>query len=76
MKPSALFRIMIAAGLILGLTISGHASLPRLISFQGQLTDEFKEPLPDDVFQMTFRIYADAAGGVPLWEETQNVALG
>ena len=51
------------------------AQPPRLINFQGQLTGEFSETLPDDDYQMTFSIYNLDIGGVALWSETQTVAL-
>jgi hypothetical protein len=46
------------------------ADIPRMISYQGHLTDELGEPLTGD-YSMTFSIYDDAVEGNTLWSETQ-----
>ena len=62
------------------------ADVPQLINYQGYLTDTEGNPLDDAWVNITFRLYGDAAGGEPLWEENQpeiyvqdglfNVVLG
>ena len=50
---------------------TGHrADAPRVISFQGILTDDQGLAL-DTTMAMTFRIYADSTGGTAVWSETQ-----
>lgn len=50
------------------------AAIPRLISYQGVLTDELGASVPDAVHPMTFAIYDSVAGGNQLWFENRNVA--
>jgi hypothetical protein len=45
---------------------------PRLIQFSNSLNDAAGSPLTDRV-AVTFSIYSDQTGGVPLWQETQNI---
>lgn len=46
--------------------------VPRLVKFRGQLADSSGNLLTDTVGVM-FAIYSEQTGGVPLWQETQNV---
>jgi len=48
------------------------ASVPRLVSYSGRLTDAQGKPLPG-IAGVTFAIYKDQEGGAPVWLETQNV---
>jgi hypothetical protein len=45
---------------------------PRLIQFASSLDDASGNRLTDRA-AVTFSIYADQTGGVPLWQETQNI---
>jgi hypothetical protein len=47
-----------------------EAAVPRLIRYQGTLTDANNVPL-EGSYDLKFRIYSAAAGGSPLWTETQ-----
>ncbi|MFI5057412.1 MAG: hypothetical protein ACHQLQ_04440 [Candidatus Acidiferrales bacterium] len=49
-------------------------AVPRLIKFSGMLKDR-KGEAKTGVVAVTFAIYADQEGGIPLWMETQNVQL-
>ncbi len=49
-------------------------TIPRILSYQGKLTDTLGIPVPDTAIQITFRLYTQATGGTPLWSETQTVA--
>jgi hypothetical protein len=62
--------------LLTALAIAAHAaSVPTLIHYQGRFTDTAGEPLADPV-NLEFRIYAEPAGGTPLWTEAHGgVAL-
>src|SRR3954468_5171132 len=44
---------------------------PRLVLVAGPLRLATGSPAPVEI--VTFAIYADETGGVPLWQETQNV---
>ena len=46
--------------------------VPRLVRFRGQLKDASGNWLTNTVGIM-FAIYSEQSGGVPLWQETQNV---
>src|SRR5512136_687914 len=46
--------------------------VPRKINYQGRLLDAAGAPLGGN-HNLTFRIFADAAGGTELWSETQAV---
>ena len=52
--------------------VSASGVLPTLVNFSGQLTDVDGKPLTGMV-GVTFYLYAESQGGVPLWLETQNV---
>jgi hypothetical protein len=52
---------------ILGITTM--ADVPRMIQYQGRLTDDTGNPM-DTTVEMTFRIYQDSSGGLILWTET------
>jgi len=47
--------------------------IPRMLSYQGKLTDTFGIPVPDTTYQVTFRLYTGPSGGTPFWTETQTV---
>lgn len=58
-----------------GSPASGSTSqLPRLVRFSGTLKDVNGNPLTG-IIGVTFSLYAEQSGGVPLWLETQNVQL-
>ena len=42
---------------------------PRLIPFQGRLTDQQGRPYTNGQFTLTFSLYSQAVGGTPLWTE-------
>ena len=47
-----------------------------LLQYQGRLTDPGTgDPVPDGTYQMTFRLWNDAAAGTALWTETKDVAV-
>ena len=60
--------------LAIGVTmVSGD--VPNKMSFQGILTDNAGDPLPDGNYTLTFRLYTVLSGGTPAWEETQQVPV-
>ncbi len=61
-------RLAVLVGLLV-LAVPGIAAAPGLINYQGILTDDLGAPVGGH-HDLTFRIYPDAAGGTPLWQET------
>ncbi|MEK6714813.1 MAG: hypothetical protein AABY43_02045 [Candidatus Omnitrophota bacterium] len=53
---------------------SAECAVPRLINYQGKLTDTNGVPLTGS-YAITFRIYDALSGGNMLWEETQQVVI-
>ena len=64
----ALFYISI---ILVFLTIISLAEIPKLINYQGMLTDDMGNPLNGN-YNLTFKIYSQSSGGTALWTETQN----
>ncbi|HDQ99401.1 MAG TPA: hypothetical protein ENN51_03840 [candidate division WOR-3 bacterium] len=46
-------------------------SIPRLVNYQGKLTDDFGEPLTGN-YNFTFAIYSAETGGSSLWSEAHG----
>ena len=57
------------------LTFVTHAQIPNIMSYQGIVTDDSGDPLPDGQYQTIFRFYDAEDGGSLLWEEEQNLIL-
>lgn len=53
--------------------ISPGISVPKLINYQGKLTDGRGSPVPDGEYEVTFSLYTVVEGGTPFWNETQSV---
>jgi len=56
-------------------TAPAVAQIPRLMNYQGVLTDDVGVVVSDGTYSMTFRIYDVPSGGSPLWEETFDVIV-
>lgn len=52
-----------------------YADVPKMINFQGRLTDASGKFVTDGNYSLTFRIYSDSTGGSSKWSETQSVAV-
>ncbi len=50
-------------------------TIPRMLSYQGRLTDTLGNAVPNGVYSLSFRLYATPTGGSPFWTETQNLAV-
>jgi hypothetical protein len=48
-------------------------TIPRMLSYQGKLTDNSGIPVPDSSYSVTFRLFNVPNGGSALWNETQTV---
>ena len=68
--------IMLAVAMLASLPVS--AQIPRLINYQGVLTDDMGVVVSDGSYNMIFRLYDVPSGGTHLWEETiaVNVSKG
>jgi hypothetical protein len=73
MKSLKIF-IFLGVGIVLFLGAQAWADVPKLINFQGRLTDGSGTPVKDSTYSVLFTIYDDSSGGTNLWSETQPVA--
>ncbi|MEO0078611.1 MAG: hypothetical protein ABIK86_06410 [candidate division WOR-3 bacterium] len=48
-------------------------TIPRLMSYQGKLTDTLGNAVRDSNYSVTFRLFTVASGGSAFWNETQTV---
>ncbi|MFO7637827.1 MAG: hypothetical protein R6X14_00760 [bacterium] len=48
-------------------------TIPRMLSYQGRLTDTLGIPVPDGEHSVVFRLYSTASGGSDFWNETRSV---
>jgi hypothetical protein len=65
---------LIALGLLLVLFSYSFAQVPQMINYQGKLTKASGAPL-DTTISMVFSIYADSAGTLLKWTETQGAVV-
>lgn len=70
-------RIFMLIGLLLIIipTLSLQAQIPQTLSYQGVLTDENGNPLPDGQYSMLFALYISSIGGTAIWSETKSLEL-
>ncbi len=71
-------RKMLCAGVAVCLLTSSVtvAQVPRIISYQGMLTDTAGMVLPDSTYRLTFSIDSTSAeSSSPLWSSTMDVSL-
>ena len=67
--------MLLCAALLAVLATGAEAQIPRLISYQGYLTDAGGAPITG-TRNLTFSLYTVASGGTALWTETHaNVAI-
>ncbi|HDS01694.1 MAG TPA: hypothetical protein ENO22_11205 [candidate division Zixibacteria bacterium] len=72
MKKSQ-FILIILFALILAPHIFGQ--VPHIMNYQGRLLTGSGEPVPDDVYDITFSIYNDPVTVDHLWQETLSVEV-
>jgi hypothetical protein len=70
MNKSASLLSLLAV--ILGLTVA-QAAIPRLISYQGVLTDSLGTPRPDSSYAFVFKLYTVSTGGSAIWTESKSI---
>jgi hypothetical protein len=59
---------------VLGMEVA-WGQIPQTISYQGILTDASGTAVPDGNYELTFKLYDAATGGMELWSEEQSVAV-
>ena len=52
-----------------------NAQIPRMLSYQGILSDTVGTPKPNGTYAITFRLYTQAGGGSPIWSETKTLQV-
>ncbi len=57
------------------LSFQMYSQVPKMISYQGVLTDSQNQLVPSGTYSMIFKLYDLKSGGSLLWQETQNVAV-
>jgi hypothetical protein len=65
------FTVVVCLAALVFLTGGGFADIPKLINYQGMLTNEFGDPLTG-FYNLSFYIYDDTTGGNLEWSETQG----
>ncbi len=63
--------IIVSAFFLFLIGATTFSQTPGYMSYQGRLTDTFGAPL-NGSYDMTFRLYSDSIGGVPLFAELQT----
>ncbi|MCX6827883.1 MAG: hypothetical protein NT002_01165 [candidate division Zixibacteria bacterium] len=53
--------------ILIFIELSAFAGVPQIMSYQGRLTDNIGNPLPDNVYSFKFSIYDMSVGGYQLW---------
>jgi len=48
-------------------------SVPRMLSYQGRLTDNVGNAVTDSTYSIVFRLYTVPSGGTAFWNETRSV---
>ena len=77
-QPKARSFLMFAFLATIGLSASAWSAVPQMLHYQGYLQDAQGDAIdcPDAMacngmqYDLTFRIYDEAVGGTPLWEES------
>jgi len=69
------FFISIFVFLLVLLPANSQAQIPRILSYQGILTDSVGTPKSDGSYSFTFGLYESQSGGSPFWTETKNLIV-
>jgi len=67
--------LLAACMFTLTVALPAHAQIPRLISFQGILTDTGGQPVADGSHSVAFALYVNRTTTTPLWREMQSVEV-
>jgi hypothetical protein len=67
---------LVAVVAVLLLVGSALADIPKMVGYQGMVTDNSGNPVADGTYTMRFRIYTAVTGGTLLWDSNnQSVTL-
>ena len=80
MKHRPLYSVLLAIVLMsLSVTVTaqekGTLDVPRIISYQGLLTDPDGTAVPDGNYDITVVLYGDASGKQRIWQDTYTVPV-
>jgi hypothetical protein len=68
-------RILVLAALIALAMQSAWPQIPRMISYQGILTDASGKVVPDGNYVIAFKLYDVSTAGTALWTESQTLGV-
>ena len=66
-------KLILAISVVMMLSMTAFAQIPRMISYQGILSDTTNNPKPDSLYTITFRLYSSESGGAAIWSETKSL---
>lgn len=73
---TAMIRYLLAIGILVAtLSVASIAQIPRLISYQGLLTQPTGLPITDGQYGLVLRLFDAPVGGNLVWEETQQTQV-
>lgn len=53
----------------IGQSSQTNSNIPNIMAYEGYITDDNGQPIPDGSYDFTFSLYAVPLGGSPLWTE-------
>ncbi|MBM3323963.1 hypothetical protein FJY69_10870, partial [candidate division WOR-3 bacterium] len=56
------------------ITVTDLVTIPKVLTYQGKLTDNLGNAVTDSNYSVTFRLFTVPTGGSAYWNETQTVA--
>ncbi|MBI3220217.1 MAG: hypothetical protein HYZ44_11955 [Bacteroidetes bacterium] len=59
---------------LFGISVS-FAQIPRIMTYQGVITNADGTLLPDGTYSIGFSMYTQETGGTPIWSESQNISV-
>jgi len=73
-KAVAFVHVFLVVGV---LTVAGmvSAEIPRMINYQGKVTELDGDPIADGIYTMRFQIYNQLVGGSPLWDSGNQAVI-
>jgi|GEM_PF-1152587 len=75
MKHCYFYITVLCMIILLGLVQASYAQIPRMLSYQGVLTDSLGHPKADGPYDLTVRLYGLSQGGNVLWSEQKLLQL-
>ena len=75
MEMRKYYFCLIALMTLVAFSSSAGGAVPRLLSYQGVLTDGAGLPVSNGLYQLTFQIYDVATEGATMWTEVQSAEV-